>query len=172
MTPTIGENALYIEVMMSVTFYFSLLTKTKKQQRMEKFTINENPEKVFGACKNINNFLTKEEKEKITVSKDGKSAKMNVPMIGNVNMILTSSDDDKIIRISCPEIGTVLAGKVSETVQNGQRMSEIKLVIEKCRPNISWAMGGSITENIIKSEAPKMLKKFSEELNKRLQEMK
>ena len=127
--------------------YFLLLTKNKKQ--MEKFTINKNPEKVFDACKNINNFLTREEKKKITVSKDGKPAKMSVPMIGDVNMRLTSSDDDKIIRISCPEIGTVLAGKVSETIQNGQRMSEIKLVIEKCRPNISWTMGGKLTENIM-----------------------
>ena len=60
--------------MKCVTFFiFSLLTKKNKKQ-MEKFTINKSSEEVFGACKNINNFLTKEEKEKITVSKDGKSA--------------------------------------------------------------------------------------------------
>ena len=137
---------------------------------MEKFTINMSPEKVFEACKDINNFLKKGEKEKITVSKDGKTAKASIPIVlgisKNVNIKLTNFDDDKIIRISCQELGIVLAGKVSETIQGGNRASEVKLVIEKCRPDIP-ILGSKIVEM-----APKLLAEFSNELAKRLKEMK
>ena len=139
---------------------------------MEKFSIDLNVDEVFKICKNMRNLVEAgDDVKKVIISDDGKTATTKVPVIGEITMKLTANDEDKTIRISCSEIGCILAGKVSETITDSKRGTEIKLVVEKCRPNISILKGGAVTENIIKAEAPSMLKKIATELEKRLKKV-